>query len=138
MEQLELSNLCKDKIQDTNVKNLGSLMSQIENYIPKCECDEIRARGHAKAELDFQSLDVGQRQGLDKVNWSRKEKWVLLWATEYSKLKVAMNQREKCAEWQSIFYHHCPDKIDIPKSRLPTQKLNIIRQKFFSPEALEF
>ena len=49
MDQLELSNLCKDKIQDTNVKNLGSLMSQIENHIPKCECDEIRARGLAKA-----------------------------------------------------------------------------------------
>ena len=41
-------------------------------------------------------------------------------------------------EWQRIFHHHCPDKIQIPKTRLTTQKYNFIKQKYFDEEELQY
>ena len=135
-----LSELCQEKIQSTNVRNLNSLMTQIETYISKDECDQIRANGSEKAEQDFQSLDLDKKQDIDKVNWSRTERWTLVWAMEYSKCRVDMKQRGKngkSAEWQRIFFHHCPNKKDFPKSRLTTQKANFVKQ-VFTAEELQF
>merc|ERR1711874_820657 len=35
-----------------------------------------------------------------------------------------------------IFYHHCPGKQDVPRSRLTTQKYNILTYKIFSEHEL--
>ena len=37
LEQLDRTDLCKDKLQATNARNLSSLMTQVEHYIPKQE-----------------------------------------------------------------------------------------------------
>ena len=130
-DQLELTDLCKQKLQTTSVKNLASNMSRVEQYIPKHECDRIRAEGHAKAEQDLQSLDENKKQGIAKDVWSRLARWTLLWATEYAKLKTNLKQNERCKLWQGIFYHHCPDKRDIPKLHLSRHKGNFIKQQLF-------
>ena len=49
-----------------------------------------------------------------------------------------MKLAEKSKEWLRIFQHHCPDKNDIPKTRLTTQKANILKTKSFSEEELKY
>ena len=96
-EQLGLSELNKEKLQKTNVKNLCSLVSQIDKYIPTHECEAIKEQGRKRAQEAFALLDPAVRKQLDKSNWSQKEKWTIIWAMEFSKSKYK-NQKERCAE----------------------------------------
>ena len=73
-----------------------------------------------------QKLNYGQSQ------WRVEEKWTLLWATEMQ--RTHRTQRQRCQEWQQIFFHHCPNKVGVARSKLTTQRYNTITQKYFTEE----
>ena len=130
-EQIKSSNLQKEKVNSTTTKKLLSIASQIYKYIPATEVNTIKERALEKANLDFNKHhDQGKYK---ETHWSRKEKWMLIWAMEYAKIKY-QNQKERCKEWQRIFHHHCPSKKDITKERLTCQKFNFLKGGSFSQD----
>ena len=132
-EKLKEVELPPEKIESTTTKKLQSIVSQIHVYIPSEEIEKINKEALLKAANDFQSIGNDKQLQFGRSQWKREEKWVLLWATEYAREKYT-NQREQSKEWQRIFHHHCPNKKDVPRSRLTTQKHNIIVQKIFDDE----
>ena len=57
---------------------------------------------------------------------------------EFAKCKPLKNSKERCAEWQRIFFHHCPDKLEVTPRRITTQKTNILKQNVFCDEELTY
>ena len=132
--QLEQSDLPRNKLDATNVSNLVSLMSQINKYLSVDEIKQIKAEGKRMADIDIAELDdANEINDLSQRQWSLEEKWTLLWATEYAKCKFK-KAPDRCAEWQRIVRHHCPNKRHSPKNRLTTQKNNVQKVKLFSDE----
>ena len=136
-QQIDLTDLDKDKIQSTTVIKLRSLMTQVAKYIPAEEASSIREEGRKQAERDFQVLNDDERKQQSQNQWSMKEKWHLIWAVEYAKCKPHKNLVERCKEWQKIFYHHCKQKNHISKDKLINQKCNFLKTKMFAEEQLK-
>ena len=135
--QLEQSDLPRNKLDATNVSNLVSLMSQINKYLSVDEIKQIKAEGKRMADIDIAELDdANEINDLSQRQWSLEEKWTLLWATEYAKCKFK-KAPDRCAEWQRIVRHHCPNKRHSPKNRLTTQKNNVQKAKLFSDEDVQ-
>ena len=134
-KQLEQSDLPRNKLDTTTVANLVSLVSTIGRNLSAEEIAHIKAEGRRVAELDIAENNDNEVPDLTQRQWTLEEKWTLLWATEYAKSKFK-KATERCAEWQRIVRHHCPNKRDSPKSRLNTQKHNVTKAKLFSEEAV--
>ena len=129
------SELPDQKKDATTTSKLCSIVSQIKNYLAPGEIMEIKQRALTKAQEDFQLLDEEEKIQYGRGGWSKMEKWTLLWAIEYAKYKYN-NQREGSKHWYSIFKHHCPNKKYETKTKLTTQKNNIIKSKIFTPREL--
>ena len=135
-EQLKNSELPPEKINATTVRKLQSIVSQIHEYITKERMEVIKKEALSKAAMDF-SLIGGERQlQYGKSQWKREEKWILLWAIEYARVKYS-KQREQSKEYQRILHHHCPDKIGISREHLNKQKYNFTVQKIFTEEEIK-
>ena len=132
MEQLQTSNLPPEKVREITIHKMNSLVSQINVYLTEEEVTKIREQGNKRAETDFQNHPSKE---YSKSSWTKKEKWTILWATNYAG-KKHKNASNRCKEWMKIFYHHCPGKQDVPRSRLTTQKSNILTYKIFSEHEL--
>ena len=70
--------------------------------------------------------DLAERQ------WTMEEKWTLIWSTEYAKCKFK-KAAERCAEWQRIFFYHCPDKLEVTPRRI-TIRESLIKSLLNTPE----
>ena len=134
--QIEASSLPRDKIEETTVKKLTSIVSQIRVYLTPDEVKETEDRGRSRAESDFSGLSDADKQKFDKSVWTISEKWVLVWTTHYAKSKYT-KLKDSSKEWFRLFQHHCPMKKGIPRSKLTTQKGNILCSKVFSKEQLD-
>ena len=108
-----------------------SLVSTINRNVSAEEIALIKEEGRREAESDIAELSVNEVADLRSSQWTIEEKWILLWATEYAKLKFK-KATERCAEWQRIVRYHCPNKRHAPKSRLNTQKNNVQKANLFS------
>ena len=134
-EQLKEAELSPEKIKATTIRKLESIISQIHVYLPKEEIVKIQKEALSKAANDFDLIGDEKQLEYGKSHWKREEKWVLLWAIEYARAKYT-NQQQQCKEWQKIFKHHCPQKKEIPRDRLTSQKYNFIVQKVFTEEEM--
>lgn len=137
-KQIDLSNLDQQKLQESSLKKLSSIASQIGKYLTKDTMDEIRQQANAKAVEDLQYLGDTEKKEIDKATWSLQERWTLVWAKEYAKTKTFKNASQRAAEWRRIFFHFCPDKEHIPPNTLNTQNSNILRKKYFSDEQIAY
>ena len=86
-KQLELSDLPKNKLDATTVANLVSLVSTINRNVSAEEIALIKEEGRREAESDIAELSVNEVADLRSSQWTIEEKLILLWATEYAKLK---------------------------------------------------
>ena len=130
-EKIREADLPTEKKENTTANKLISIVSQLSVYLSQEEIKCIEDQAFKDAESKFQLIEEKEKQEYGKSSWNRKEKWVLLWATEYAKIKHK-NQRESCKEWQKILFHHCPNKTGTERSKLTTQKHNILTQKVFN------
>merc|ERR1711923_55228 len=108
----------------------------MRTYLSEDEIAQIKEEGRRVAELDIADMDDNAVNDLAQRQWTMEEKWTLLWSTEYAKCKFK-KAAERCAEWQIIFLHHCPNKKNSPKSRLSTQKNNVQKSKIFSEDQIQ-
>ena len=110
----------------------------MNKYIPAAECEIIKNQGVQRAKEDFVVLEPDEKKQIDKSSWCLREKWTIIWAMEFAKCKPFKNSKERCAEWQRIFFHHCPDKLEVTPRRITTQKTNILKQNVFCDEELTY
>ena len=134
--QIQNSDLPREKVEETTVKKLSSLVSQVRIYLTPDEVREAEERGRSRAESDFSALCDEDKQNYDKGIWIRSEKWVLVWTTYYAKLKHK-TLKNSSKEWLRLFQHHCPMKKTLPRAKLTTQKGNILCSKVFTRDQLE-
>ena len=52
------------------------------------EIAEIREEAAKEAERDYNHIGEEKQQEFGRSKWTREERWVLLWATEYAKEKL--------------------------------------------------
>ena len=135
-KQIQVSDLPRDKVGETTVKKLTSIVSQIRKYLTPDEVKETEERGRNRAESEFSALSDEDRQTYDKSLWTRTEKWILVLTTCYAKTKHK-KLKDSSKEWFSLFQHHCPMKNGIPRAKLTTQKGNILCSNEFTKEQLE-
>ena len=73
-----------------------------------------------------------ERVNIKEKIWTKKEKWMLLWAMEYARQKGV--RKESAYTWEQIIRRLCPDKINFNRAALNTKKNNILKQKTFRGE----
>ena len=134
-EKIREAGLPSEKIEATTIPKLRSIVSRIHYHLNKEKIDEIRAESLSQAKRDFENMQEEKKEEYSKSKWTREENWVVLWATEYAKTKLD-HQFERKKEWQRIFNHHCPQKRNIPPSRINTQKFNIKDRKIFTDDEI--
>ena len=134
--QIKASSLPKEKVEETTVKKLSSIVSQIRIYLTPDEVKETEDRGRNRAESEFSNLEDEEKQQFDKGVWTRSEKWTLVWTTHYAKTKFS-KPKDSSKEWFRLFQHHCPVKKGVPRGKLTTQKGNILCAKVFSKDQLD-
>ena len=81
------------------------------------------------------ALEGEDKEKIKATRWSREEKWSLVWATEYARRKFP-KRAQSSKEWKRIFDSLCPDKKNIERSKLTTQKANFLREGIFKEEDL--
>ena len=133
---LKNSKLPQDKLSGTTTGKLTSLVSVLDRVFTEEERNKIRKEAHDQACQDFQNRDEEDKNSYSASSWTREEKWALLWAKEYAKVKHK-NQIEGSKEWKRIFFHHCPNKRNFAANKLNSQKHNIISSNIFSLEMLQ-
>ena len=134
-KRLNEAELPPEKMEATNISKLESIVSQIHIYLAKEEIERIRKEAQTEAANDFMLIGEDKQLEYGRSQWKREEKWILLWAIEFAREKYS-NQRVQSKEWQRIFHHHCPNKKGVPRSKLTSQKYNIIEQKLFTEEQI--
>ena len=134
-EQINAADLPQEKVDQTSIPNLNSMVSVIQRCLTHEEINDIQQRGRARAERDFSDLSELEKQSFDKSFWTQYEKWTILWATQYATLKFK-TQRQSSKEWLRIFSHHCPNKSTHTRAKLTTQKHNILSSNVFSGEQI--
>ena len=135
-QQIKTSDLPTCKVEETTLKKLYSITSQINKYLTPEVMTETEKQGRLRAEQDFSVLSDEEKQVFDESIWTTSEKWTLLWCTFYAESKHS-TPKDISKEWFSLFQHHCPSKKNTVRSKITTQKSNIIRSKVFSERQLE-
>ena len=92
--------------------------------------------GESMQQTPSDSPDQEDRLNLSDRQWSREEKWILIWAVELSKLRMDLKRKGKTQLWSSIFYTHCIEKKDIPRTILRTRKFTFLKQNTFTQQEL--
>ena len=62
-ERLERSTLSQEKIHETTIEKLNSIVSQIHKYIPQDEIENIRREALMEAETDYGNLAEEDKSG---------------------------------------------------------------------------
>ena len=68
------------------------------------ELEDIKTRALLKAKEDWEKIEGEEGEALRKSNWSREEKWHLIWTDMYSR-RVGGKVRELSTRWRKVFYH---------------------------------
>ena len=135
-DRIKAADLPPEKKETTTTAKLLSIASQAHKYLSEEVMEVVKANALEEAEKDYQTSTKDKKLDYGQSQWKVEEKWTLLWATEYAKNRHA-GQRQRCQEWQQIFFHHCPNKVGVARSKLTTQKYNTITQKYFTEEEMD-
>ena len=135
-ERLERSTLSQEKLNETTIEKLYSIVAQIHKYIPQDEIENIRTEALMEAEADYENLAEEDKKMIRTEHWIQEEKWTLLWTMKYAQTKHK-RQTDSSAEWKRIFFHHYPEKKNYDNVKLTSQRSNFIKYKVFTREQLE-
>ena len=94
-EQLEKSELDQEKVRKTDDKKFSSIVSQIHEYLDGETMKELEATANILAQEMNANMTEEDRFEIYKDQWSRNEKYILMWAIEYSQKKVTKVNKER-------------------------------------------
>ena len=134
--RLERSVLPKEKLNETTIEKLNSIVSQMKKYIPPEEINNIKREALMEAKEEYEGLSEREKGKINTNNWMEKEKWVLIWAMHYAQTKYK-KLKDSSAEWKRIFFHHCPSKKEYNNKKLTLQRSNFLRTEVFTPEQIQ-
>ena len=106
-EQLEKSELDQEKVRKPTTNKFSSIVSQIPSYLNLEDIKEIEASAENTAQEINNNITENERIKLYKNQWSRKEKYILLWAMEYSQKKIIKVNKERTRVFSEIFFPRC-------------------------------
>ena len=134
--RLKNSKLPQSKLSGTTTGKLTSLVSVLDRVFTEEERDRIKKEALDEASKDFGNQNEEEKSCYGASTWTKEEKWVLLWAKEYAKVKHK-SLTEGSKEWKRIFFHHCPSKSNLAANRYNSQKHNTLSSNIFSPGMLQ-
>ena len=104
----------------------------------KCEvCNSsFTHKSHIKTHMRIHNEDR-IRIGIYKHQWSRIEKYILLWAMQYSQQKNPKANEERTRTFSEIFYTRCQYKHEFDPRKRSTVKKNILKSNIFTTLELE-
>ena len=116
-KQIKESDLPVEKVEQTTIAKLNSIVSVIHTYLSEDEIRDIQQRGRNRADGDYSRLSDLEKQNIDNSFWTRHEKWSILWAVQYATVKYNI-LKDSSKECMRIFSHHCPNKCAMPRAKL--------------------
>ena len=119
------------------MEKLTSLMSQINIYLGEMELKNIEERAREIVEIMVEEATPERKEEIFKGQWSRREKWIMLWATSYSTKKIKKVNKERTKVWSDIFYPRCPYKQEFNPKQRSTVKSNVLKENTFSDMELK-
>ena len=119
------------------MENLSSLMSQINIYLEEMELKNIEERAREIVEIMIEEATPERKEEIFKGQWSRREKWIMLWAILYSTKKIKKINKERTEVWSEIFYLRCPCKQEFNPKERSTVKSNVLKENTFCDMELQ-
>ena len=136
-EQLERSEQDQEKIRKTDDKKFSSIVSQIHEYLDGETMKELEATANILAQEMNANMTEEDRFEIYKDQWSRNEKYILMWAIEYSQKKVTKVNKERTRIFSEIFFPRCQYKQEFDPKNRSKVKSNILKSKVFTPMEVE-
>ena len=140
-QQIDESNLPKDKLKKTTINKIRSIISQIPRDIclDKNELLKLTETAQSDAQIAFGKFSEESVSRMKSGTWSREERWILLWTMEYE-LRIRRNKYkdlQKKRLWDELFYPRCPFKQSFQRNNRYTAKHNIMIANYFTEDEME-
>ena len=136
-EQLERSELDQEKVRKTTDNKFSSIVSQIPGYLDNEILKEIERTAETIAQEMNINITEEEKIGIYKNQWSRSEKYILLWALEYSQQKIPKANKERTRTFSEIFFPRCQYKQEFDPKKRSTVKNNILKCNIFTTLELD-
>uniref|UniRef100_UPI00358EDAF7 uncharacterized protein isoform X2 n=1 Tax=Myxine glutinosa TaxID=7769 RepID=UPI00358EDAF7 len=128
-DQLKKSNI-SSKVDKVSLNKIYSVASVVHKYLSKDRIWEITEQARRQAAKDHIEMSPAQLLEQKKNNWSKEEKWTMLWAREYARQKCM--RPETANIWEKLFRKHCRYKDHVGIQTLKSMKAAINQQKTFT------
>ena len=136
-EQLKKSELDQGKVKETSDKKFSSIVSQIPEYLDGETMKEIEITANTMAQEMNDNITQEERIEMYQDQWSRSEKYILMWAIEYSQKKVQKATKERTKAFSDIFFPRCQYKQKFEPKKRSTVKSNILKNNVFTSLEIE-
>lgn len=137
VEQIKKCSLPLEKKSTGIISKIYSMVSKMTNLFTEEERVAIKEEALKRAKDDLVTLDDGRKAEIKRSAWTLEEKWTLLWASEYARVRN-IPKRDYAQSWKDLFVQLCPYKSGVSLTRLHALRYTIRKQGLFTPSQIAY